>query len=221
MTDVAVAHGDAGAAAEGPADVGGVTPYEPQHAYPDRFPLQLDVEFQRSYSRVLPFLKPFLLLPHFVAALFVEVMMLAVSFCAGIAVLVTGHYPEPLFRLFVGGARWLVRIAAYLYLATDAYPPFALADDPRSPVRANLAYPPGGKIARWRPLFAWVLVFPHGLVLMLRYIAMYLLLLGGFWSIVFTGTQPRPLFDFVVQTLRIQCRLNAYAFFLTEKHPGF
>jgi hypothetical protein len=204
-----------------PAGSHDITPYEERYAYPEAYPLELEVDFQPSYSRFLPFVKGILLLPHFLAALFVELMMLGVSLCAGVAVLVTGHYPESMFRLFVGGARWLVRIAAYLYLATDAYPPFGLYEVPNGAVRADFTYPPGGKIARWRPLFAWVLVIPNMFVLALRYIAMYVLLIGSFWSIVFTATQPRGVFDFVVRTLRMHCRVSGYAFFLTEKHPGF
>jgi hypothetical protein len=43
----------------------------------------------------------------------------------------------------------------------------------------------------------------------------------SFFAILFTKKFPRGLFDFTVNAHRYNLRANAYAYYLTEKYPGF
>jgi hypothetical protein len=187
---------------------------EPSH-------VRFEVTYQERYARATAPFKWLLLAPHTIALLFVELAMVVAWVVSAVAVVATGRYPRGLFDFNVGGARWLVRYAAYLYLLTDAYPPFALYDQPSYPVRFALDYPPGGRVARWRPLFAWALVLPQLVLLVVLYTAMLLLVLVAAGSIVFSGRYPRSAFDIVVRTLRFHSRVNAYGFFMTQRYPSF
>ena len=82
----------------------------------------------------------------------------AVVLVAGFALLFTGRYPGGLHDLLVGLARWQFRVAGYLILLPDRYPPFRLDQggpepDPRpdGPARAE---PPVGALRAEPPVGA-------------------------------------------------------------------
>jgi hypothetical protein len=111
------------------------------------YPARLDVEYPQKLSRGLVLIKWWLLaLPHYlVVGVFAGgawagfnaagshgtwssgggLIGLMVLLC-GIALLFTGRYPRSLFDFIMGMNRWVFRVAAYVLLMTDAYPPFRL-----------------------------------------------------------------------------------------------
>jgi Domain of unknown function (DUF4389) len=66
---------------------------------------------------------------------------------AAIALLFTTRYPRGIFDFVLGLNRWVARVAAYVVLMTDRYPPFRLdqgPDDPRDVAAPGEAVAPTG-----------------------------------------------------------------------------
>lgn len=45
---------------------------------------------------------------------------------AWVVILITGRYPETLYGFAIGVLAWSTRVAAYMLLLRDEYPPFTL-----------------------------------------------------------------------------------------------
>ncbi|MFI8823873.1 DUF4389 domain-containing protein [Streptomyces sp. NPDC053431] len=105
-------------------------------AEPD-YPARLDIAYPERLSRSLVLVKWWLLaIPHYLVVAFFTGGMRAgwwtgglitlLTLIAGFALAFGERYPRDLFALIVGLNRWVLRVAAYASLMTDAYPPFRL-----------------------------------------------------------------------------------------------
>ncbi len=66
-----------------------------------------------------------LAIPQFFAVWLLGIAWAITSFLAWLSILLTGRYPEELYRFGVNVFRWSVRVEAYLLLLVDEYPPFS------------------------------------------------------------------------------------------------
>src|SRR3954451_7259975 len=205
------------------------------------YPLRLTGELAPRLSRGLWLVKWLLAIPHFVVLLFLWIAFVVVSVIALLAILFTGRYPRGLFDFNVGVLRWPWRVGFYPYsaLGTDAYQPFALADEPDYPARLDVEYPEtlsrGLVLVKW-----WLLALPQYLIVGV--------FAGGGWAawtgagnqwmwssggligllvviagvvLLFTGGYPKSVFDFVMVMTRWVFRAAAYAALMPDSSPPF
>lgn len=128
-------------------------------------------------------------------------------------------YPRWWFDWNVQLLRFTNRFAAYVLLLRDEYP----STDEEQAVHLAIDYPDAARdLNRWLPLVKWLLALPHYLVLAVLYIALLVVVIGAWATILVSGRYPRGLFDFVVGMMRWTNRVVAYAFLLsTDRYPPF
>lgn len=109
------------------------------------YPARLDIEYPEQLSRGLVLVKSWLLaIPHYVVVgilvgggylvsradgwdtSFYGGLISVLVIFSGVAMLFTTRYPRGSFDLVVGLDRWVARVAAYVFLMRDEYPPFRL-----------------------------------------------------------------------------------------------
>jgi hypothetical protein len=115
--------------------------------------------------------------------------------------------------------RFTNRVGTYLALMSDRYP----STDDQQWVRLDFPYPEAGRdLNRWLPLVKWFLAIPHYIALFFLYLVGFVLVIGAWFAILFTGRYPRGIFDFVEGVIRWHNRVVGYAFILvTDRYPPF
>jgi hypothetical protein len=129
------------------------------------------------------------------------------------------RYPRWWFDWNLQLTMFSARVGAYLALLRDEYP----STEDEQAVHIAIPYPDAAReLSRWLPLIKWFLAIPHYVVLWFLGIAALCCIVLAWFTILFTGHYPRPLFDFVVGVFRWLLRVTAYAFLLTtDRYPPF
>jgi hypothetical protein len=140
------------------------------------------------------------------------------AFATLLMILFRQKYPRWWFDFALELARFGSRVGSYLALLTDRYP----STDEAQSVHLDIDYPDATRLNRWLPLVKWLLAIPHYIVLAVLFVIAIFAVIIAWFAILFTGSYPRGLFDFVVGVGRWALRVSAYAFLLvTDEYPPF
>jgi hypothetical protein len=203
--------------------------YAPDAAYPVRF----DVDREAGpRNRLTVAFRIFLVIPIAIVLATVSggaspagnhrVVVAAGGLLVGgpvLMILFRQKYPRWWFDWNVALWRFQNRVAVYLLLLRDEYP----STDDDQAVHLDVEYPDvEHDLNRWLPLVKWLLAIPHFLVLIFVDIALIVVVVFGWFAILFTGTYPRGIEEFVVGVMRWHNRVIGYALTLvTDRYPPF
>jgi hypothetical protein len=208
-------------------------------AAPDPYPARLTIDYPEQLNRVTTAFRIILIIP---IAIILGILtnsgtstienedgdwvttggtsiLGALFFATLLMILFRQRYPKWWFDFALELHRFGARVTAYLALLTDTYPSTV---DTQS-VHLDIDYPdPERDLNRWLPLVKWFLAIPHFIILFFLWILAFFCVVIAWFAILFTGTYPRGLFDFVVGVGRWSLRVSAYAFLLvTDRYPPF
>ncbi len=146
-------------------------------------------------------------------------LLFSLAAATALMIIFRQRYPRWWFDFARELTRFGARVGAYATLVTDQYP----STVEEQSVHLDIDYPEvNTDLNRWYPLFKWLLAIPHYIVLSVLAVGAFFAVILAWFAILFTGTYPRGLFDFVVGVGRWQLRVAAYAWLLvTDRYPPF
>ena len=166
-----------------------------------------------------------LAIPHLIVLYIFNLVSEVVGFVSWLMILFTGKLPDGLANLQVLYLRYQVRTFTYVLFMREEYPPFSFdstaadpGDDPR--VRVDVVPQLEGR-NRLTAFFRIIMVIPQIIVVGILTFAATIVTVIAWFVVLFTGTWPTGLRDFVVGVMRWSLRVNTYFLLLTDVYPPF
>jgi hypothetical protein len=203
-----------------------VSSYQAYPAQPAGAPLQLAeplpvevaVTEPGRQRRLTVAFRLILIIPHLFLLFFLAIAAAVVVFLGWWGALFIARLPQFAVTYLAGFLTWYLRVTAYLFLLTDAYPPFSLDDDPAYPVR--LAVPERQRLNRFAVFFRVILLIPAAIVagVVVQGASTIVLFIGWLITLI-AGRLPLSLHQAFAAVVRYQTRLSCYEYMLTPAYP--
>lgn len=159
-----------------------------------------------------------LALPHLIILGPLGAGAAVVSVIGWAGALATGRLPGFAAAYLADCTRWTCRVAAYLLLLTDAYPPFSPGEDPGYPAGADLS---PGRLPRLTTAFRLLLGVPAMLAAAVAIAGTVTVVAFAAWVITLAaGRLPAPLHHGFTAVLRYLVRCHGYVYLLTGAYPN-
>jgi hypothetical protein len=181
-------------------------------------PVQYEAAYPAHQNRLTVFFRLILAIPQLFVGVFWGLAAGLVTVVAWFAILITGSYPEGMWRFCSGYLRFGGRVQGYLSLQNDPWPAIA-ADEPGYPVQLSLERPV--RQSRLTVAFRLILGIPAFLIASILASVLRPLLFVVWLIVVVTESQPEAMHSFVAFCLRFELRTEAYGMLLVDAYPSF
>jgi hypothetical protein len=173
-----------------------------------------DVERRRRGTVVLRALAA---IPHIVVVFLLAIGTIPVAFIGWCVAVVRRALPAWVRRYIEGYVRYQTRLRAYLYLLTDAYPPFTRRDVDY-PVQIDFG--PVCTLERSAVLFRAILAIPAAVLSALLRLGAKILVVVAWLVAMVTGKVPRSFYGAFAAMVRFRLRYTSYYLMLTTTYPS-
>jgi hypothetical protein len=184
-------------------------------------PVALDLQAPYEIGRWRPLYAWLVAIPHLIVSWLYSIGAAVCLWIAFFAVLFTRQVPPGIHDFIVQAYRYQWQTTTYALWMREQPPAYGATpgaiDTGADPATLSIAH--GGELARWGPLYKWILVIPHLIVLWFYGIAAYISIIVGFFGVLFGGRWPQGSRDLVVKVMRQAMRINAYVLLSDVKPP--
>jgi hypothetical protein len=191
-------------------------PPQPYQGAGGAAPVEVGIAGPATQSRLTVLFRLIMAIPHLIVLYVLGIAAEVVLVIGWFGALFTGALPQFAADFLTGVLRWHARVAAYLLLLTDQYPPFSL-EDADYPVRVAVRTGPLNRLAVF---FRFILIIPAAIVVGVVAYGLETITLVVIWLIVLiTGRMPSALHDAIRAVLRYVLRCIGYLLLLTSEYP--
>ena len=187
------------------------------------YPLNGEVVCTERVARWRPLVNWVLVIPLYLWVVVLGYGAAVVSLAGWFAILFTGRLPERMGEYLVAVLRYQWRVMAFLFGLTTSYPGFPVVAgyvDPGSyPAVLYSARPTARR--RVTVAFRAVLVIPQLVVLYFVNLAAFVVLIIGWFAVLFAGRWPLGLRSFVIGWMRWTLRVSGYLYLIVDDYPPF
>jgi hypothetical protein len=186
------------------------------------YPVAVELDSDTKIANWRPLVHWILAIPHLVVANVLSNVGNVVAVISWFAIVFTGALPPGLANLQCLVIRYNVRAFSYALWLRESYPAFEFsttgADPGGDPVRVDIVptYENRNRLTVGLRIF-WIL--PAALFGAVLGIAASAVAFVAFFAVLFTGTYPVGLRDFMVRCGRYFARLSVYGYLLTDDYP--
>jgi hypothetical protein len=182
------------------------------------YPVTYEADYERERNRLTAFFRLIVAIPWLIVGYIYAIAQLVVVLIAWFAILFIGRFPEGMYN-FVGGIlRFTQRVNGFVYLQTDAWPPFGIGEDPSYPIRVNF-YPPAARQSRVKVFFRIILLVPLVILQYAMSFALSGIAMVSWLTIVFRGYQPAAIHNALAYLIGWTTRVSAYSYLMRDEYP--
>ena len=176
------------------------------------------ITYSAPRDRVTNFFRYFTAIPHLVIVAAWQYLTNALTFLQWFVVLFTGKRHEGMWKLQNAWLGYAARVYSYVGLMYDKWP--NIGTEPNGePTSYSFQYEaPANRVSNF---FRIIWIIPAAIVGIAVGIAASVLVVICWFVILFTGNQPRGMFDLLARVHSYMVQLNAYGMLMTDDYPRF
>ncbi len=177
----------------------------------------VSVDFPPKHSRLTTFFRWILVIPVLVFGYVYEIVAVLAVIITWFAMIVTGRYPAGLYSFVSGFVRFQLRMAAYMFLLVDVYPPFGGGEYPEYPVHVTI---PERKLkySRLKAFFRFIYIIPAYIVVAVLVLVFFVLDVLAWFTILISGRLPGFIERYMAFTFGWLLKYEALYFLLIENY---
>lgn len=179
---------------------------------------EFSIGYTAERSRITNLFRVVLAIPHLVISNAWSQLAQVLTFFQWWVILFKGSRNESMWKLQNAWLAYNARVESYLSLMFDKWPD--IGPEPNGePTKYSFEFEQSA--SRLSNFFRLILAIPALIVAILTLVAGTVVVIVSLLAILFTGRQPKPMFDFLLKAHRYWIDLNAYLMLMTDSYPKY
>ena len=188
------------------------------------YPVYYAVSEDNKIANWRPLVQMLMAIPHLIIASVLGQVSQVCTVISWFIILFTGKMPPGLANFIIMSQRYNARASGFAFGLTEQYPPFEFdmtASDPGNyAIRLDIN-PELEDRNRLTVGFRIFMLIPIAIFTAIVFIGVAFVAFAAWFAVLFTGTYPTGMRNFVIKGSRLSERVNGYGNLLTDQYPPF